>query len=63
MACRLKLDFHAGADIFSTSFTMSFADYCLLRDCPVTNPNGVAKEMLLWPVPSWKYCEGNRTCL
>ena len=38
MACRLKLDFHAGADIFSTSFTMSFADYCLLRDCPVTNP-------------------------
>ena len=27
-----------GADIFSTSFTMSFADYCLLRDCPVTNP-------------------------
>ena len=26
------------ADILATSFTMSFADYCLLRDCPVTNP-------------------------
>lgn len=29
---------HAGVDIFSTSFTLSFADYCALRDCPVTDP-------------------------